>query len=379
MYQVKIYHTISEIEKEYWDKLTENNIFMCYNGLKTFEIITDDSTSPFYITINDGGKIIAASVCYYGKKNDNIKAIDDVIFGRLRNLSKKFSLSPVVICSPRRGYGTHFLFSKKLNKNETNELQNRLIDIIEENAVKNSSSVCFLNLMDHETNLIQILNKRGYYKTMGLPLNYINVKWSSFDKYKELLKKKYPSMKRAVTWEISKNKRAGVTIKKLDNINSHEERLFDLLEMNYHKYNSDTFLLNRDYFQKIKNNFGKDSIIYVAIKEEKIIGVMVEFKKDKDAILTSVGIDHNYSKNDFTYFIMTFYEPIKDAPEYGIERIYAGNGLYKLKARRGFSTANTYIFYKPHNKLINYFVKILFSVHYLWMTHKFSFLKTDNR
>jgi len=350
---------------------------MCYAWLKTFEETTNNPPLPYYITILDDEKIIAASVCYFNKRNNNIRSIDNILLGRLNNSKwlKNISFLPAVNCGPKNGYGTHFLFSKELKQNEINKLQNQLIDIIENIAVKHKASIYFSNITNQEIFFMQTLTKRRYYKTKGLPLNYIDIKWSSFDKFKQHLRKKYPSMNKTIAREINKNRKSGIAIKELQNINNHQQRLFKLLEMNYEKYNSTALSLKPDYFFKIKKNFGNNSFIYAAIKEEKIIGVIVELRRNKEAVLTSVGIDHNISKNDFTYFNIAFYEPIRNAPECGIERIYGGNALYKTKARRGFSTADTYIFYKPNYGLLNYFVKIWFSIHYLWMTRKLSYIK----
>ena len=34
MYKTKIYNFITEIQKEDWDELTENNVYMCYEFSK---------------------------------------------------------------------------------------------------------------------------------------------------------------------------------------------------------------------------------------------------------------------------------------------------------------------------------------------------------
>ena len=87
MYKVKIHISISEVKKELWDSLTENNIFMCYAWLKTFEETTNNPPLPYYITILEDEKIIAASVCYFDKRNNNIRSIDNILLGRFFTFS----------------------------------------------------------------------------------------------------------------------------------------------------------------------------------------------------------------------------------------------------------------------------------------------------
>ena len=374
MYKVKIHISISEVKKELWDSLTENNIFMCYAWLKTFEETTNNPPLPYYITILEDEKIIAASVCYFDKRNNNIRSIDNILLGRLTRFKRfrNITLLPAVICGSKKGYGTHFIFSNKLGKNEINILQNKLLDTVEHIAAENKSSICFQNVMDNESDLMNKLIKRGYHKTKSLPLNYIDINWSSFDEYKKNI---YRKNQRSINHEINKNRKSGVVIKQLHDIDNHQKRLIELLEMNYRKYNTDIFPLRPNYFKQVKENFGDNAIIYAAIKEESIIGVLIEFRRGKVATAPNIGIDHHSSKGDLTYFNLVFYEPIKNAFETGLQRLYSGNAFYKMKARRGYTAADTYIFYKSNNSLMNFYIKIWFLIHNLWMTRKFSYIK----
>jgi predicted N-acyltransferase len=379
MQEVKIYNKISEINKENWDRLAEDNIFLCYAWLKTFEEAAANPLLPYYITLRDGEEIIAASVCYFEKKKENSRSIDNILLGRFIKFKwiKNHSFLPAVMCGSKNGYGSHFLFSKELKENEIISLYDNMIGIIENIAEKNNSSVCFSNVMDNERALIQILSNRGYYETISLPLNYIDIKWSSFDDYKKSVSKEHPSMKKTIPRDINKNRKAGIEIKVLQNTEEHEERLFQLLKMNHDKYNIYSITLKPDYILKLRENFGSDAVFFTASKGEDIVGVCIELKKNNKAALTRVGIDHEISKSDLTYFNIVFYEPIKNAIEKGIEKIYCGNAFYSMKGRRGFKAANTYIFYKPDYSRFNYIIKLWFLIHKLWMKRKFSFIKEN--
>jgi len=50
MCQIKIYNSITRVRKESWDSLTEDNVYMCYEWLKTFEETTIFPLQPYYIT-----------------------------------------------------------------------------------------------------------------------------------------------------------------------------------------------------------------------------------------------------------------------------------------------------------------------------------------
>lgn len=376
MYNVRIHKSITEIDKTTWNNLAQDNIFICYEWLKTFECSSVFPVDSYYVMIFDKENFVGASVCYFEKRKEYMHYLDPVLLGRIMRFkwTKHLSFLPAVICSPRRGFGAHFLVSKEINQGEINLIQDKLLDTIEEIAANKKASICFYNVLDKEKNLIQLLTNRGYSKTFGMPLNYIDINWPSFDEYKKHIKQKYHLMNKKISNEINRNLKSGVTIERLQNLDDNQ-RLFELIKMNHNKYYDTIFPLKSDYFHQLKENFGNNAMIWVATKMDKIIGLVVKLRKGNESVLTNIGVDHESSGNDFTYFTLAFYEPIKNAIETHIKRIYAGNALYKLKAKRGYSTTNAYIFYKSNNRLKYFFIKMWFVIHKLWMIRKFSYLK----
>jgi len=288
---------------------------------------------------------------------------------------KKISFLPAVICNRQKGHGTHFIFPPGIKQDQIILLQNKMINEIESIAKNNKASICFLNVINNEIQLMKSLIERRYYKTIDLPSNFIDVKWSSFEGYKKYLSQKYPYMNKSIRHQLNRNKKASVVIEQLQNITNHQERLLELLKMNHSKYNSTIFPLKPNYFKQVKENFGDNAIIYTAIKDGIIIGVGVELRKGKEAFFSSIGVDHDLSQNDLTFFNLGYYEPIKNATECKIKRIYYGRGLYRTKIKRGCIPEEMFIFYKPGNKSMNSIVKLWFAFHKRWMNHKLSYIK----
>ena len=376
MYEVEIHNSIEDVKKTDWDSLNDNNVFMCYNWLKTIESTFTLPVKPYYIMIFEKKKLAAASVCYFEKRNYKYRSIDNILLRKLTKiiLLRNVSFLPVLICGPKRGYGTHFIFSDEV-RNQNGILQNKLFDAIENIADANNASICFHNVMEHEPDLIMELIRKGYHKTKCLPLNYIDIKWSSFMDYRKYVSARHPSMKKSIPRHINKNRKAGVEIKQLQSIDGDQLRLFELLKMNHNKYNPSKFSLKKNFFQHLKENFEKDAIIYTAEKNGDAIGVNVEIRKGKEAATLFIGIDHDLSQNDLTYFNITYYEPIKNAIGSRLRRLYCGNSLYETKIKRGYNVSETFLFYKPRRKSMNTIVKIWFVLHYWWMTKKLSYIK----
>ena len=374
--KLKFIIQLIEVKKEDWDLLTENNVYMCYEWLKTIEETTAINSLPYYIVVLDEEKIIGASVCYLDQKDDN-RIIDKVLLGRFCKLKwiKNITFSPVLICNWQRGHGTHFIFSPEIKNEHVILLQNKILEEIERIAKDNKANICFLNVMSDEKHLMKSLAERGYYKTSDIPSNFIDVKWSSFEGYKKKLSLKYPYMNKSIRHQINKNKKAGVKIEQLQDVDKLQERLIELLKMNHFKYNSSTFPLKSNYFKQLRRNFGENAIIYVAKKKGIIIGVSVVLRKGKEAFFSSIGVDHELSQNDLTFFNLGYYEPIKNAAEYNISLIYYGRGLYRTKIKRGCSVDDMFLFYKPQKKFFNPIIILWFAFHRLWMRNKLSYIK----
>lgn len=346
---------------------------MCYEWLKTFEESTAFPVAPYYITANEGERIVGATVCYLEQRN-GARIIDRVLLGRLYKyaLIKNLSFLPSLICNHQRGNGTHFIFSSGLEKEQISLLQTSILNTIEQIGRKNKTSICFFNITEEEVKLKGLLKHKGYYETFDLPTNFIDVNWASFEDYKKSLSQKYSYMDKSIRHELNRNRKSGVVIEQLRDIKSCQERLISLLKMNHFKYNSTSFPLKENYFQKVRENFGNNAAIYVAKKNEVIIGVSVVLRKGDEAFFSSIGVDHNLSQKDFTFFNIGYYKPIKDAIETNIKRIYFGRGLYETKIKRGCNVKDMKVLYKPRNVLVNPILKLWFPFHKRWMMNKIS-------
>ncbi|HVO73541.1 MAG TPA: peptidogalycan biosysnthesis protein [Ignavibacteriaceae bacterium] len=376
MCDIKVYNSICSIEKKEWDELTQDNVFMSYEYLKTFEETKVFPLVSYYITINEGGRIIGASVCHFEPWNE-ARILDKIILGKLLKYrwTKNISSLPAVICNRQRGDGTHFIFHPDLSNDRIITLQDKILDEIENIAKENKASLCFMNVTEDELHLIELLKLRGYSQSVDLPSNFFDIKWNSFEEYLEFLSLKYKNIKKQIRHELNRNRKMGVVIEQLQNINGHEKRLLELLKMNHFKYNSYKFPFKENYFRQIKENFGNNALIFTAVKDGVIIGVCIQLRKGKEAFLANLAADHERSQNDYSLFNVGYYEPIKHAVKCNLARLYFGRGTYIAKIRRGCSNKDILIFYKPQKKLNKPAVKLWFGFHKLWMRRKLAYIK----
>ncbi len=347
MYSIKIVESIKELDKAEWNAMIDDNVFASYGWLKTVEETFIRDINPKYIIVLDSSKLIGASVCYLINKMDKSGYLDNLLLGPLKKFTSKLGISflPTFLRRPMRCYGKHLLIAKEIDSKYKIIIADQLLTAIEKEASCRGLSVCFDNVMEDEGKLIQLLKKRGYIRTLGYPLNYLDIEWSSFEGYKNYVK------------SISKNMQKNIA-KEINN--------------NYYKHNQSLFPFTSKFFIKLKENLGEDVVFYASFKKGSVTGVCTLFKRNKTGYLPIVGVDYEKAGNDATYFNILFYRPIMDAISEQMSMLYYGNAMYNLKAKRGCKINNTYIYYKPSNKFLKTIIKQWFTLHSLWSRKKYT-------
>jgi predicted N-acyltransferase len=348
---VKISCTIKDIDKAQWDELAKNHVMSNYGWLKTIEETFVVKTVPQIFTILDSKGIVGACACYIFYAGNVFANLDHVIFGKYHKLAQQLKLSflPALVCSQPYSYGSHFLLRKDLDSEQRRATTKELFLAIEETASKQNLPVAFINTTVEEAQLDGLLQTNGYQKALDMPLCYLDICWDSFNDYLTHFKVISKNSFKTIKGEINRNIKKGVLIHQLEDCGACEDRIHELINLNIHAYNNLPFMFSKAFYKKLKENLGNDATIYTAVKEGRITGVSIRLSKDGVDSVPIVGVDHEISGNDFTYFNITFYRPIMDAISSGKARINYGRGMYELKRRRGCKVENIYFYYKPYS------------------------------
>ena len=245
-----------------------------------------------------------------------------------------------------------------------------LFDGIEHEASKYKLPVAFVNVMNHESELMEMLSGRRYNKSVHIPLNFMDVKWSSFDGYLRYLGGISASARKNVRNEINRNRKGGTVVKELQETGPCNERLSELLNTHSFKLNGRPFGFSKDFFCELKSNLGSDASVYVSLKAGILTGVSVDLWWNGTLHGLVVGVDPNLSENDFTYFNLAYYRQIMDAIQKQTKRLYYGRGAYEAKIRRGFKTTDLHIYYKMSGKTRNIIIKLWFVLLSTWNRYR---------
>ena len=372
MHSIKIVDSIKDIKQEEWDSMIDDNAFASYGWLKTVEETYIGDINSRYILVQDYEKLVGAAVCYVFDKTDDIMNLDTLLLGRLKKYAWKLGISfaPALVCCPIFCYGKHLLVKNSADPTQKGIITDALLNAIENMASGEKFSVSFANVMDNEPELIKVLSNRGYSKALVLPLNYLDIEWASFEEYMGHLSTISRKMRRDVRRQINKNRKEGTTIERLDKPDRYEDRLHELINTHHYKYNRKPFMFRKELFSKLKENLREEVVFYTSFKRGIITGLCILFKRNRTGYLSIVGVDHEKTGNDFTYFNIAYYRPIADAISDKISRLYYGRAMYELKARRGCKTNNVYVYCRSFNKIGNIAVKPWFAFLSMWYKNK---------
>jgi predicted N-acyltransferase len=372
MRRVRVVERIGDIPRRDWDDLEGGNVLASHGWLRTVEQTGPGHLSPRYFLLEDDGRLVAGTACYRIGGAEASKGLDTTLFGRLEKFADIFGISfnPHVLCRPYRTIGAHILVHRDLEGDSARAAMGEVLTAVEREAFNQNLPVVISAVLDSESDLMEVLKGRGYHRTISSPVNIVDLNCTSFEEYLKSLDSFSPNARKVVRREMNKNKKEGVTIEEVKNPDDYGDRLYDLLCGNTKKYRPEPFPFNKSFLRSLKANLGEEVRIYAASKNGMVTGVSVDFQRNGCQFNPYVGVDHDSAGNDFTYFNLAYYHPVKIAVGQGIRRLIWGVGFYNIKTRRGARIHNSYIFYKSPVGMRHLVAGFWFKFHSVWWRKK---------
>ncbi len=371
MLTVEILDSITGVDRSEWDQLIDEDVLASHGWLKTVEESFVPNVRPRYLLIRDAGRLIASTACHSAEPTDSVLTPDDLLFGRFKTQAVRFGLSllPALVCGFPSGVGRHLLVSKSASAAARTLAIGKLLDTLEDIASRETASLFFWNVFDDEVEVLNRLKQRGFNKTRFFPACYLDIAWGSFDEYIGHLKN-FSKMPQNVRREINVNRRAGVSIERIQDVKPHQAALYDLANKHWFRHNQMPFPYRPDFFTRARENLGSDAVVYGAFKASALIGFMLLLKGAHTGHALEVGIDHDASMKEATYFNLVYYAPIRDTIGTRIKRLYFGRGLPEIKIRRGCKRRDTHLLYRANSRIRNRLLRPLFFIHSRWLQRK---------
>jgi predicted N-acyltransferase len=372
MYAVETFDSIESVEPEVWDRLVPDNALASHGWLRTLERSTASAERRRYVLARHADRLVAAAACYGFERSTRSIGLDDLMFGRLTRVARSLGLSflPALQLGAPGAYGDQVLIDPGLDEPRRREVLGLVLDVVQQMAFGNKTSVFCSNLFETDRALLEALADRGFHRTRLLPVCYVDVVWDSFASYVDDLAQTSRNMAASVRKEVSRNRRSGVKIGQIEDVDAHEEELHRLADLHWRRYNSVPFPYGPGFFGTARRMLGDDAVLYGAFRDSRLFGFMLLLRRGEVAFASDVGIDHDVSGDSATYFNLCFYEPIREAIGTGLRRIYYGRGVPKAKIRRGCKVRSSFLCYRSPNRVINPALRPLFAMHSRWISRK---------
>ena len=159
--------------------------------------------------------------------------------------------------------------------------------------------------------------------------------------------------------ELRKSDENGVKIEVVSEFGHLSDVLSNLYSNLFMKYNKEqTSYYDASFFENLSKHAGDRVILFVAKKKDKIVGFALCMRQKENLEGFKCGFDYSArSKDDFVYFNLAYYTPIKWAIENGIKEVYFGTGMERIKSKRGCKPDETFSFVKCHVGILDSLVR----------------------
>lgn len=340
MLRLRVVESARELPLPEWDRLAADRPFAASGWLRLMEECHAGNATPEYLLLERDGRLAAATVANVVRPSRAVRGLDHTLLGRLRPIARRLGLTflPAYVCGPTRGYGTHVLAA------DDAAAADALIDAVEARAARAGLAAVFQGVLDDEAGLGSRLQARRYLRLPVAPVSRLDLRWNSFEAYLRHLDRQD---RKTVRHQLRRGARLGTEIEPLAEIEPHAARLHALADANHRAHNRRPLPFGPELFQRLQARLGERAVVYVARRGDHIFGMSLLLRDGGVGYMTQIGVDRAAAGPDFCYFNLGYHRPIADAIAAGMRRLYYGNLMYDVKARRGMRTVGCAVYYRP--------------------------------
>ncbi|NMC74212.1 MAG: GNAT family N-acetyltransferase [Geobacteraceae bacterium] len=247
------------------------------------------------------------------------------------------------------GHRQTVLFREGLSGEVRCRLMSRMLDRLEEYALLKGRAICFTGIPQDDGEMAAVFASRGYLRSPELPVCYLDIRWQSFSEYLRWLRKRHPRTEKNIHYELSRTRRSGITIQRMDDPAFDSGRLHALADAHYLRLNGRPFPFQPRFFELLKARMGSRAIVSTAEKDGMLIAVQVRLTADGIATVPIIGIDTDHAHKDALYFNLGYNATIEAVIEEGLRQVRFGRLVYDTKIRRGCCLSLSNLYLRPAN------------------------------
>ncbi|MBN2040901.1 MAG: GNAT family N-acetyltransferase [Spirochaetes bacterium] len=357
---IKVYNSITEINRSEWDKIVKTNHIICtHKFLEAVEKSNINDCKYFYPVVYENDKIVAHTCAYYINMELDVfvEGLIKKMINKIRKYWKNFLILKLTECGTPIALGNTISITENIDRKQAFSL---IINEIEKMARKAKRGILLIrDFYDEDINFFDYLTVKKYKRVNNLPNTILKVPWKSFEEYLANLRSKYRS---TIIRRMNIAAKRGLSIEIIDDFASLSDELLSLWFNTYEKakeYRRE--ILTNDFFINISNYLEEKSKMILLKHKNKIVAFGL-VSLDTDVLhCMFLGLDYKYNNRLYIYN-NSFYSAIKLAIAEGKKEIDLGMTSYTSKLEIGAELINAYMYIKHINPVLNPIITNIFGL-----------------
>jgi len=354
-YTVEVKESVAALDRQTWDSLFTDPLFSS-DWFHVIETVRPIHVLPRYHVLSFDHQVVAALPAFL-QHEEMYTTVEDRLFGRIRTLARRLGVRalPALLANSPLSYQGGIGLSDRADEAAA---IGELLAAMEETARREGAPLYgFSYLSPGETVLSRILEERGFSRGLAVPMARLDIEWADFDEYLRHISRRHKSTAAGIRRQINRNRKAGVRLERVTDFEPHAEEFARLFHETYHRYTGRETPLKARFFRELSSRCSGKVTAYCGFKDGRLQGYFIVLRGAEiwNGLLT--GQEYGQDDRDFTFFSVTFYEPIRDAIAKGAKRIYYGPACYDAKLRRGCRVEPLYMWLRSPSEGANHWLK----------------------
>jgi predicted N-acyltransferase len=366
---IRFERRISRIDESDWAQLSEAQLYASYGWLQVVEETIRGGASPRYFLLYRDGRLLAAAICYEIRSAGESHVVDSLVFGRLTRVFNRAGLSicPALLCGPLVGHGSYVLWNPSIAEPDRARMLSQLVGELRDYASAQRLSLLFTKLPPDEARILEPALGDGTYRSLNLPVSYIDIEWDSFSNYLAGLSASGKNMPTKVRREVKAATKTQMQCVSPGDVRNDWRTIQGLWQQTHERHTWAPSSYKADFLASLARFCPDVSILNLARMNDSLLGAALLLRSGTSAAGPAIGIsDDEHARKSFIYFSLAIYEPVRFAVENGLRRVYLGASSYELKRRRGCREVNLSMYIWTGSRIGRLFIRAWCRIHRVW-------------
>jgi predicted N-acyltransferase len=353
--KVEVHESLSTIERSAWNACFVGNL-EGYDYLLAVENGGLDDFHWRYVTVEQDGMIVAAMpafLCDYGLETTLPRGRLHTMIGWVRTIAPRFlKLKLACLGSPCTENGA-VGFNPAVPPRHRGTILAKLLAGFEATAAAEGCTLVALKDMPLplEPALSQLLKRRGYVDTGGMPTAWRDIDFQTIDDY-------LATLSSGTRKDMRRKLRAAsaVTVERVSDLGPWHARFMELYHQTRERSEWQFEDLTPTYFSGILHHMPENAFCTVYTAKGEILAFNLLLHDDGQLIDKFFCMDAERGR-PYNLYYLSWFENLRYCLENGIERYQSGQAYYRNKVKLGSELTENAMFFRHTNRIAHAVLK----------------------